>query len=115
MTTLGLVTGASVIEVVRELERGDLVVWLDGGWGIDALLGRETRTHSDLDLVIDRNQVPRAQQLLCRLGFEDEPDASSGWPYAISGEVGWTSILSSSTQTETGAVSTPGVPIPPAG
>ena len=78
MTTLGLVTGASVIEVVRELERGDLVVWLDGGWGIDALLGRETRTHSDLDLVIDRHQVPRAQQLLCGLGFEDEPDAQFG-------------------------------------
>ena len=78
MTTLGRVTGASVIEVVRELEGGDLVVWLDGGWGIDALLGRETRTHSDLDLVIDRNQVPRAHQLLCGLGFEDEPDAQFG-------------------------------------
>jgi hypothetical protein len=39
---------------------GGLVVWLDGGWGIDALLGRETRTHADLDLVIDRDQaVPR--------------------------------------------------------
>lgn len=70
-------TGASVIEVVRELERGGVVVWLDGGWGIDALLGRETRTHADLDLVIDRDQLPTARRLLGGLGFTDVPDAQS--------------------------------------
>jgi hypothetical protein len=26
-----------------------ITVWLDGGWGVDALLGRQTRPHSDLD------------------------------------------------------------------
>src|SRR6266536_3316854 len=66
---------ACVVEVVRELERGGVVVWVDGGWGIDALLGRETRPHADLDLVIDRDQLPRARLLLGGLGFEDVPDA----------------------------------------
>jgi lincosamide nucleotidyltransferase A/C/D/E len=74
------VTGASVIEVVRELERDGLSVWLDGGWGIDALLGRETRTHADLDLVIDRDQLPNAQRLLGGLGFTGVPDAQPGPP-----------------------------------
>lgn len=27
-------------------------VWVDGGWGVDALLGKQTRPHSDLDLII---------------------------------------------------------------
>ncbi len=76
-------TATCVIEVVRELERGGVVVWLDGGWGIDALLGRETRTHADLDLVIDRDQLPSAGRLLGGLGFEDVPDAQPGLPAQV--------------------------------
>lgn len=26
-------------------------VWVGGGWGIDALVGRQTRQHRDLDLM----------------------------------------------------------------
>ena len=76
-------TGVGVIEVVRELERGGLVVWLDGGWGIDALLGRETRKHADLDLVIDRDQLPTARRLVAGLGFKDVPDAQPGPPARV--------------------------------
>ena len=34
-------------------ERG-IDVRLDGGWGVDALLGRQTREHNDLDLFSER-------------------------------------------------------------
>lgn len=27
--------------------------WIDGGWGVDALLGEQTREHADLDLALD--------------------------------------------------------------
>ena len=27
--------------------------WVAGGWGVDALLGRQTRVHRDLDLALD--------------------------------------------------------------
>ena len=27
-------------------------VWIDGGWGVDALLGECTRKHQDLDIII---------------------------------------------------------------
>ena len=30
----------------------DIKVWIDGGWGVDALLGECTREHSDLDIII---------------------------------------------------------------
>ena len=40
----------SVIRIVDRLERDDIDVWLDGGWGVDALLGKETREHDDLDV-----------------------------------------------------------------
>ena len=76
-------TSASVIDIVRELEHAGLVVWLDGGWGIDALLGRETRPHADLDLVIDRDQLPRARQVLIGLGFEHVADVRPGLPAQV--------------------------------
>jgi lincosamide nucleotidyltransferase A/C/D/E len=42
---------------------------LDGGWGIDALLGRQTREHEDLDLVVELADVKRIQAALHPQGF----------------------------------------------
>jgi lincosamide nucleotidyltransferase A/C/D/E len=45
--------------------------WVGGGWGIDALLGRETRRHHDLDLVIGDvpDEVARLERVLSGEGF----------------------------------------------
>jgi lincosamide nucleotidyltransferase A/C/D/E len=43
--------------------------WVDGGWGIDALLNEQTRIHSDLDLVIAHEQVYVVRRVLERRGF----------------------------------------------
>ena len=32
-------------------------VWVDGGWGVDALLGKQTRIHADLDIVVSKHDV----------------------------------------------------------
>jgi lincosamide nucleotidyltransferase A/C/D/E len=42
---------------------------IDGGWGVDALVGRQTRDHDDLDLVIRSNHLATAVDALARLGF----------------------------------------------
>ena len=72
-----------VLEVINQLENVDVSVWLDGGWGVDALVGTQTREHSDVDLVISldqkENQTVRCLtadvQVLCHLGYEpDEND-----------------------------------------
>jgi lincosamide nucleotidyltransferase A/C/D/E len=59
-----------VVEVVRLLERSGVQVWLDGGWGVDALLEEQTREHKDLDLVVALSDVPRMQALVGERGFE---------------------------------------------
>ena len=69
-----------VLEVLDRLDAHGVAVWLDGGWGIDALLGDETRPHDDLDLVVDRNDVPRARAALRPLGFERAPEVEPGLP-----------------------------------
>ncbi len=39
-----------VLLVLDRLRLADVDVWIGGGWGIDALLGRQTREHEDLDI-----------------------------------------------------------------
>jgi len=53
---------------------------LDGGWGVDALLGEQTREHDDVDLVIARHDAHKARTLLEPLGFEHDSTAVPGLP-----------------------------------
>lgn len=32
-------------------------IWLDGGWAVDARLGRQTRRHADLDIVVEQRDL----------------------------------------------------------
>ena len=59
-----------VVSVVRLLEGNGLRVWLDGGWGVDALAGRQTREHEDLDIAILLSQAEAAATLLTSAGYE---------------------------------------------
>jgi lincosamide nucleotidyltransferase A/C/D/E len=61
---------AGLLQVVGRLEEHAVDVWLDGGWGVDALLGRETREHDDLDLVAELRHSDRIVELLHELGYE---------------------------------------------
>lgn len=59
-----------VLQIVTWLEEAEIVVWLDGGWGVDALLGQQTRSHSDLDLVVRLEDVSQIEQTLALYQFE---------------------------------------------
>jgi len=61
----------SAEDVVALLARMDRIdVWLDGGWGVDALIGEQTREHDDLDLVTARSDVPLLIEALGQEGYE---------------------------------------------
>lgn len=61
-----------VVQIYRFLLQHDIGVWLQGGWGIDALLGRQTRDHKDLDLLVKVDDVFRLRQLLEAAGFSEK-------------------------------------------
>jgi len=75
-----MMTATDVHEVVARLEAAGVAFWLDGGWGVDALVGRETRPHDDLDLVVSRDNLDDARRALRPLGFEHAPEAAPGLP-----------------------------------
>jgi lincosamide nucleotidyltransferase A/C/D/E len=64
-----MVSAEDVIAVCETLARRGILVWLTGGWGMDALLGEQTRPHKDLDLIVELDDVVRLQDLLSEGGY----------------------------------------------
>jgi lincosamide nucleotidyltransferase A/C/D/E len=60
---------ADVVESLTLLEGAGVRVWVDGGWGVDALLGEVGREHADLDLVIHLDDVELARAVLAGADF----------------------------------------------
>jgi lincosamide nucleotidyltransferase A/C/D/E len=60
---------AEAVRILARLEAAGIAAWVDGGWGVDALLGTETRPHDDLDLVVELADVPRLHEELAALGY----------------------------------------------
>jgi lincosamide nucleotidyltransferase A/C/D/E len=58
-----------VVDVLGLLADRGLTAWVDGGWGVDALLGVTTREHDDLDLVVRLDEIDNVRAALDRAGF----------------------------------------------
>jgi lincosamide nucleotidyltransferase A/C/D/E len=71
---------ADVLEVLGVLEAAGIWTSVEGGWGVDALIGEQTREHSDLDLAVVQADADGAQTALRVLGFEHDPVAWPGLP-----------------------------------
>ncbi|HOG48814.1 MAG TPA: aminoglycoside nucleotidyltransferase [Anaerolineae bacterium] len=67
------ICGTDVVELLRLLEQNGIEVYVDGGWGVDAVLGEQTRPHSDLDIALPHRYVPKLRELLEARGFRDVP------------------------------------------
>jgi len=69
---------AEVARVLDALEAAGIRTGITGGWGIDALLRRETRPHGDLDLGVRAEDVDRAIEALRHLGYAMTLDEQPG-------------------------------------
>lgn len=60
-----------VLRVCAALDEEHIPYWVAGGWGLDALVGCQTRRHRDLDLVVHpfHEYLPKAATLLTSLGY----------------------------------------------
>jgi lincosamide nucleotidyltransferase A/C/D/E len=65
-----------VLRVIGELQARNLRVWIDGGWGVDALLGEVTRPHDDVDLVVELKTLHEVYGCLSCLGLSVSEDLS---------------------------------------
>ncbi|WP_091411712.1 nucleotidyltransferase domain-containing protein [Friedmanniella luteola] len=63
-----------VLAVTGALDEAAVPHWVAGGWGVDALVGRVTRPHRDLDLAVDAEHLDAAVETLAALGYAPETD-----------------------------------------
>jgi lincosamide nucleotidyltransferase A/C/D/E len=66
-------TSDAVIEFLDFMEASCIDVCLDGGWGVDALLGEQTREHSDLDIILRVEDLPRLVEVARASGYVCKP------------------------------------------
>jgi lincosamide nucleotidyltransferase A/C/D/E len=66
---------ADVLTVLALARGAGADVWLAGGWGIDALVGEQTRPHRDIDLCHRADHEPRLLAALSGAGYATALDA----------------------------------------
>lgn len=62
-----------VVELCKLFEGNDIEFWVDGGWAVDALVGKQTRKHNDLDIAMYHKDVPKLRALLEARGYKNVP------------------------------------------
>lgn len=87
-----MLSAHDAVALCRLLEQHRIRFWVMGGWGVDALLHRETRPHKDLDLLVALGDLPLLWKVFDEHGFtlhyvwkenrwvDGEPDR---WPTAF--------------------------------
>jgi len=79
-----LFSSKDVIALYKELINTGIDIWLDGGWAVDALLGKQTRPHEDADIVIQEKDISKLRKLLESKGYKDViRDDTSDWNFVL--------------------------------
>jgi lincosamide nucleotidyltransferase A/C/D/E len=74
-TVPGVMTADDLLFIHAVLRAAGTDVWIGGGWGVDALVGDQSREHRDLDLMHRLDQEPAVVAALAEAGFTETLDA----------------------------------------
>jgi len=82
-------TSEKAIELYHWFKENGIAVWIVGGFCVDALLGKQTREHGDLDIAVHRQDNAPLRQLLENNGYEEERrEDSSEYMYFMKNKAG---------------------------
>ncbi len=73
-------TQQDVVRVLGAFDDAGIWFVLEGGWGVDALVGKQTRPHGDLDVTILESDLARTLGVLNGFGYSEVPDEWPGLP-----------------------------------
>lgn len=71
LQAMGLSEVLAVLDAIRSV---GCRFWLEGGWGVDALVGHQTRLHRDLDVDFDAAYEDAVLEVLTKAGYVIETD-----------------------------------------
>lgn len=87
-------TGEELLKIRGELNDLGIKIWIDGGWGVDILLGKETRPHKDMDFIADKKFYKTIRDHFFSKGYtvsEEEPDEE--WHFIMEGPEGMVDVM----------------------
>jgi lincosamide nucleotidyltransferase A/C/D/E len=70
----GTTEAGEALAVLAALDAAGCRAWVAGGWGVDALGGRQTRPHRDLDLAVETERLGTVLEALAARGYVVETD-----------------------------------------
>ena len=77
-------TSIDVIDLYTTLANLGIEMWVDGGWGVDALLGEQTRPHKDLDIAIQQQDVSKLRALPEAQGYKEiKLEEAKPWNFVL--------------------------------
>lgn len=80
-----------VLQIYNQLASKGVPIWIDGGWCVDALLGKQTREHPDLDIAIDHNNESQLKEFLIDSGYKIQARSNAtDWNYVMINNLGKT-------------------------
>ena len=78
-----------VLDVYSSLERMGINVWIDGGWSVDASLGEQTRSHTDLDIAIQYKDLQKFREYMETREYKElERDENKKWTFVLGDDKG---------------------------
>ncbi|KAF1301736.1 MULTISPECIES: nucleotidyltransferase domain-containing protein [Enterococcus] len=65
-----IVSKIELFKILDFLDGLAIHYWVDGGWGVDILTGKQNREHRDIDIDFDSKDTDRLLTALYELGYE---------------------------------------------
>lgn len=74
----------TLIKIHDDLKNLGVEMILDGGWGVDALLGKQTREHRDVDFFIDQKDLEMVKKYFADQGYKpSETEPATAWHFLL--------------------------------
>ncbi len=69
-----LVSKEKMFAVLDKLDSLNIRYWVDGGWGVDILTGKQNREHRDIDIDFDGAETDKLLTALYEMGYKKVVD-----------------------------------------
>ena len=64
-------TERDAVDLLKNIESIGIMVWVGGGWGVDALVAKQTRPHNDIDIYTEKKNADAIISLLTSSDFHE--------------------------------------------
>jgi lincosamide nucleotidyltransferase A/C/D/E len=61
----------TVVDLLKKSDFIDVDIWVTGGWGVDALLGQQSRLHNDIDLFVQKKDRVVFTEMIRSNGYHE--------------------------------------------